>query len=240
MTQVKRDQLSARRRPLRGRAAAVGLGGLAVSLIAASCGSSGSTHTATPVVISTTRTATQGTILVSGNTLYTLKASQTPCTAECLTIWPELLLSKGVTAATAGLGVSASKLGTVAGAGGLLQVTYSGQPLYFFSGDTAAGQVNGNVTDTWGTWSDVVTAGLAAASPPPAAGVPTTQTATPTTAITPTTEAPTPTTAATPASAAPTPTTRAPTPTTRPPTPTTRPPTPTTQAPTPTTGGAGF
>ena len=37
--------------------------------------------------------------------------------------------------------------------GGTLQVTYSGKPLYWFSGDNAAGQVNGNVTDTWGKWS---------------------------------------------------------------------------------------
>ena len=43
-----------------------------------------------------------------------------------------------------------------------LQVTYSGKPLYFFSGDTAAGQVHGNVSDTWGKWSAVVTVKSAA------------------------------------------------------------------------------
>ena len=37
-------------------------------------------------------------------------------------------------------------------------MTYAGKPLYWFSGDTAAGQVHGNVTDTWGKWSAVVTA----------------------------------------------------------------------------------
>jgi predicted lipoprotein with Yx(FWY)xxD motif len=45
----------------------------------------------------------------------------------------------------------------VKGAGGALQVTYSGKALYWFIGDKAPGQVNGNVTDTWGTWSDVAT-----------------------------------------------------------------------------------
>ena len=30
-------------------------------------------------------------------------------------------------------------------------------PLYFFVGDKSSGAVNGNLTDTWGTWSDVVT-----------------------------------------------------------------------------------
>jgi hypothetical protein len=30
-------------------------------------------------------------------------------------------------------------------------------PLYWFVLDTAPGQVKGNVTDTWGKWSDVAT-----------------------------------------------------------------------------------
>ena len=51
------------------------------------------------------------------------------------------MLPKGVTKATAGTGVSASKLGTVTRSGGVLQVTYGGKPLYWFVGDTAAGQV---------------------------------------------------------------------------------------------------
>jgi predicted lipoprotein with Yx(FWY)xxD motif len=53
--------------------------------------------------------------------------------------------------------VSSSKLGTKSIAGGLRQVTYGGKPLYWFSGDTSNGQVNGNVTDMWGKWSAVVT-----------------------------------------------------------------------------------
>lgn len=67
-----------------------------------------------------------------------------------------MLLPKGVTKAKAGTGVSATKLGTVKRAGGLLQVTYSGKELYFFFKDTAAGQVKGVGTDTWGKWSVVV------------------------------------------------------------------------------------
>ena len=61
------------------------------------------------VVVSTTKNAKFGTILVSGKTLYTLKASKTPCTATCLKIWPALVLPKGVTKATAGSGVSAGE-----------------------------------------------------------------------------------------------------------------------------------
>ena len=61
-----------------------------------------------------------------------------------------------MTKAKAGSGVNASKLGTVK-RNGVVQVTYGGKPLYFFVGDTKAGQVNGNVTDTWGKWTAVVT-----------------------------------------------------------------------------------
>ncbi len=139
--------------PVRRKAGlALALGGLSGLVLAA-----GTADAAAGVVVSTTKNPSQGTILVSGKTLYTLKASKTPCTAQCLKIWPALMLPKGVTKATAGTGVRASKLGTVKRSGGSLQVTYSGKPLYFFVGDAAAGKVNGNITDTWGKWSDVVT-----------------------------------------------------------------------------------
>jgi len=147
----------ARRRIHGGRIATAALvaGGLSASFLTA--GIAGAS-TGTSIVISTAKNAKLGTILVSGNTLYTLKASKTPCTTQCLTVWPAVLLPKGVTSAMAGKGVSAAKLGTVKRSGGTLQVTYSGKPLYWFSGDKAMGQVNGNVTDTWGKWSSIVTA----------------------------------------------------------------------------------
>jgi predicted lipoprotein with Yx(FWY)xxD motif len=133
--------------------AIVALGGLSGLVVAE--GTAGAAGTG--VMVSTSKTTKLGTILVSGKTVYTLKASKTPCTTACLTVWPALTLPAGVTKATAGKGVSASKLGTKKMSSGALQVTYSGKPLYFFSGDTGSGQVHGNVTDTWGKWSDVVT-----------------------------------------------------------------------------------
>src|SRR5580658_4020396 len=138
----------------------VGAATFAAAALAASVGvaaSAISSHPAKSVVISTSKNAELGTILVSGKTLYTLKSSKTACTAQCLKIWPAVLLPKGVTKATAGSGVSAAKLGTVKRAGGALQVTYGGKALYRFFEDTAAGQVRGNaVTDSWGRWSVVV------------------------------------------------------------------------------------
>jgi predicted lipoprotein with Yx(FWY)xxD motif len=163
MDLTKSDRETASRRP-RGRIAAVALaiGGLSASVLVvgtagAATNHAAKSHAAKSVVVSTVKSKTFGTILVSGKTLYTLKASKTPCASACTKVWPELTLPKGMTKATAGKGVSASKLGTVMRSGGVRQVTYAGKALYWFSGDTARGQVNGNVTDTWGTWSDVAT-----------------------------------------------------------------------------------
>jgi len=133
--------------------AALAAGGLVAALIAA--GTAGATTSST---VSTTKSTKYGTILVSGNTVYTLKASKVTCGAKCLKTWPEVLLPAGVMAATAGPGVNAAKLGTVAGQGGALQVTYGGKPLYWFSKDSRPGQVKGNVKDKWGSWYVVVTA----------------------------------------------------------------------------------
>jgi predicted lipoprotein with Yx(FWY)xxD motif len=113
-------------------------------------------HATKSVVVSTVKNAQLGTLLVSGKTLYTVKPSKTACTSACLKIWPALTLPKGVTKATAGKGVTASKLGSVTHSG-VRQVTYSGKPLYYYVGDTATGQVHGILSDTWGSWSAFVT-----------------------------------------------------------------------------------
>ncbi len=143
-----------------GTMAALGLsaGGLALWTIAAPSAGASTSRVAKSVVVKTVKVAKFGKVLASGKTLYTLQPSSTPCTAACLKVWPEFVLPKGATKATAGTGVSSSKLGTVARSGGVRQVTYGGKPLYWFVGDTGPGQVHGNVTDTWGTWTAVVTA----------------------------------------------------------------------------------
>jgi predicted lipoprotein with Yx(FWY)xxD motif len=145
---------AARKVPLgRLAAAAVAAGGLAASLITA--GTAGAA--ATSSMVSTAKNAKYGTFLISGTTVYTLKASNVACGTGCLKIWPEVLLPAGVVAATAGPGVNAAKLGTVAGHGGALQVTYGGKPLYWFYKDTRPGQVKGVIKDKWGSWAVVVT-----------------------------------------------------------------------------------
>jgi predicted lipoprotein with Yx(FWY)xxD motif len=144
------------RRMSRGRlvGAVLAAGGLSAALVAVGSPAGASSR----VVVSTSKNATYGTILVSGKTVYTLKASKTSCGANCLKIWPELLLPKGVSKATAGSGVNAAKLGTVKRSGGTRQVTYNGKALYYFALDSGPGKVTGNIKDKWGTWSVVVTA----------------------------------------------------------------------------------
>jgi predicted lipoprotein with Yx(FWY)xxD motif len=143
---------------------ACAVGGLSAALLAAS--SAGAVTSRTATTIETAQNKQLGTILVSGNTVYTLKPSNTACGSKCLAIWPAVLLPQGVTAATAGSGVDASKLGTVPVSGGL-QVTYAGKPLYWYAGDKAPGQVKGNLTDKWGKWSTVVTASPAGSGSTP-------------------------------------------------------------------------
>ncbi len=110
----------------------------------------------------TVRTATVsgfGSVLVdgSGRTLYMLSSEsggKLTCTVAngCTQYWQELDLASGATAATATGGALSSKLGTETGATGLV-VTYSGWPLYTYTGDGSKGQANGEgLTSFGGTW----------------------------------------------------------------------------------------
>jgi predicted lipoprotein with Yx(FWY)xxD motif len=145
-----------RHRAHRAARVATALVGSGVAISSFGIAAAGASSTAS-VVIATVKNKTLGTILVSKDrTLYILKGNMS-CTGSCLKFWPPVLLPKGIKSATAGMGVSASKLGVVTRSGGSRQVTYLGKELYWFVGDTAAGQVKGNgVKDSGGIWSVVV------------------------------------------------------------------------------------
>jgi predicted lipoprotein with Yx(FWY)xxD motif len=145
-------------------AAVLVAGGLATTIGLAGASAAEHSHAAKSVVVSTFKSAKVGTILSDSRTLYTLKPSAHACTAACHKIWIQVLLPKGATRASAAGGVSAAKLGTVKTATGV-QVTYGGKPLFWFFQDKVAGQVKGNVTDTWGKWTDVVLAKPAGKAP---------------------------------------------------------------------------
>jgi predicted lipoprotein with Yx(FWY)xxD motif len=95
-----------------------------------------------------------GEIVVDGEgmTLYgfTPDTDGTPtCYDDCATAWPPLL-AEGGAAPTAGAGLDATKLTTVARTDGTMQVKYGDWPLYYFANDAAAGDTNGQgLNNVW-------------------------------------------------------------------------------------------
>ena len=79
-----------------------------------------------------------------GRTLYVFtkdSANASTCSGTCSQNWPALTVSNGV-APQAASGVTGT-LGTFARADGTTQVTIAGMPLYYYSGDSKAGDTNG-------------------------------------------------------------------------------------------------
>ncbi len=120
----------------------------------------------TPAEESNVRLASSslGNILVdaNGNTLYYFTMDRngvSNCSGGCLANWPAF----HVATVNPGAGLSASDFGAITRDGGGQQTTYKGWPLYYFIGDTAPGQTNGQeVNDVW----FVVTTSLATAPQP--------------------------------------------------------------------------
>lgn len=83
-----------------------------------------------------------------GRTLYLFNPDaqgDSTCYDDCADAWPAF-----VEEGSAGEGVDASLLGTTTRTDGAVQVTYNGWPLYYFSGDTASGDTNGQaLNDVW-------------------------------------------------------------------------------------------
>lgn len=118
---------------------------------ATAASSSGSTGTSLQM-----GSSSLGQILVDskGMTLYMLSADSSTssvCTGGCATNWPPLSMSSQP---TVGTGLDASMLGSITRADGSTQVTYNGHPLYYFKGDAAPGDVNGEgLQFSGGTWT---------------------------------------------------------------------------------------
>lgn len=107
-----------------------------------------------PALTLETATSDLGTFLVGadGMTTYYFAADTAPgvsvCEGDCLAAWPPVTVPPGNTVA-GGDGVT-GVLGLIAGTDGSTQVTYDGRPLYYWQGDTEAGQTTGHgVNDVW-------------------------------------------------------------------------------------------
>jgi predicted lipoprotein with Yx(FWY)xxD motif len=86
----------------------------------------------------------------SGRSLYLWvpdTSTKSTCSGACATAWPPLTTTG---TPTAGSGVSASDLGMISRPDGTKQVTYAGHPLYRFSGDSSAGETNGEGSTGFG------------------------------------------------------------------------------------------
>jgi predicted lipoprotein with Yx(FWY)xxD motif len=114
-----------------------------------------------------TGSGSAGTFLVdgSGHAVYLWGADsmdKSTCSGACLSAWPAVPATGTVTASG---GAVSSDLSTVTGTDGSKQVAYDGHPLYYFSGDSAAGQTNGQGSTAFGAkWSLVAPAGTAITS----------------------------------------------------------------------------
>ena len=172
---------------------------LASALLAAACSSSAAASSpssapasSAPAAGSSASASTTGTVITthagsagafltngSGRAVYLWAKdgmNMSACSGACAAAWPPVPATGKLTAAG---GAKASDLGTITRSGGTKQVTYDGHPLYYFVGDSAAGQTNGQASDNFGAkWWLVASSGAkitassdtaaAAAAPAPA------------------------------------------------------------------------
>jgi predicted lipoprotein with Yx(FWY)xxD motif len=126
-------------------------------------GSSPTSGQSGPATVSTAST-TLGSILVDGKgrTLYLFQKdqpNQSACSGACVSAWP---VDPSSGTPKAGSGVKASLLSTIKRTDGSTQVTYNNHPLYYYSGDSQAGQQNGQGLNAFGAvWNVVAPAGAA-------------------------------------------------------------------------------
>jgi predicted lipoprotein with Yx(FWY)xxD motif len=77
-------------------------------------------------------------------TLYVLTtdtADTSSCSGTCATTWPPLAAATGAT--ITGPSSATGAFATITRSDGIVQVTYNHMPLYYFSGDSAAGDTKG-------------------------------------------------------------------------------------------------
>jgi predicted lipoprotein with Yx(FWY)xxD motif len=127
---------------------------------APAAGSSASASTTGTVI--TTHAGSAGAFLTngSGRTVYLWAKdgmNMSACSGACAAAWPPVPATGTLTATG---GAKASDLGTITRSDGTKQVTYDGHPLYYFAGDSAAGQTNGQASDNFGAqWWLVASSG---------------------------------------------------------------------------------
>lgn len=169
---MKRPVQTRRRRKVR-TSALLSLGVASIALVVAGCGggskSSNSAYSATTTKTPSAASATLalgktdlGKVLVGtgGRTLYLFEKDKGPmstCNGACAAAWPPFTASGKP---KAGPGVDAAKLSTTKRSDGKQQIVYAGHPLYYYAGDSKAGDTNGQDLNQFGaSWYVVSSAG---------------------------------------------------------------------------------
>ncbi|HZP89556.1 MAG TPA: hypothetical protein VFC04_01010 [Actinomycetota bacterium] len=146
---------------------------VAAALVLAACshgatatsGSGGSTGGGpAAMTIGTQQVKGVGTVLdtAEGLTLYhntQETGGKIVCTGSCASAWPPVLVSGSLPAVPKGVSGS---FGTIARPDGSKQLTFDGQPLYTYAGDSGPGQANGQGLE--GIWYAVTTSGAGSGS----------------------------------------------------------------------------
>jgi predicted lipoprotein with Yx(FWY)xxD motif len=140
---------------------------VATGLVVALCITAAAAGAVAVTMRSSKNSALGADIVVSatGRTLYHYgkeNKNAVRCTGSCATTWPPLLIAAGKKP-VAGAGLTAAKVGTVKRPDGKMQVTYGGYALYLFSGDSKAGDVNGQGLE--GIWHAVAPTGAVVTTP---------------------------------------------------------------------------
>jgi predicted lipoprotein with Yx(FWY)xxD motif len=147
---------------------------LGAALLTAACSSSGSSSSSAPAssaaaapaggpatsaaaaagsgLVITTKSGSAGAFLTdgSGRAVYLWMKDgkdSSACSGACAGAWPPVTTTGAVSASG---GVNKADLSAITRSGGAKQVVYDGHPLYYFSGDSGPGQVNGQGSDGFG------------------------------------------------------------------------------------------
>jgi predicted lipoprotein with Yx(FWY)xxD motif len=133
----------------------------------ASAGASAGGSAAASLTIATTNDPTLGAYLTgqNGMTIYVYgrdPADLSICSLDCATTWPPVSAALGakITPPSGATGT----FGTITRSDGAVQVTYADMPLYYFSGDSAAGDTKGAGKD--GAWFVAPVSGVRPSAPP--------------------------------------------------------------------------
>ena len=132
-----------------------------IALIAAGCGGGDgrrlgdrppTTATGQSATVGVANEGDLGSILVDsrGRTLYLFQkdsGTKSACYGACAQAWPPL---RATGQPTTGSEADPSLIGTSSRSDGRPQLTYNGHPLYLFSGDTEAGDVDGQGSTAFG------------------------------------------------------------------------------------------